>query len=269
MKLTVLADNNTLIDRYYLAEPAVSYFIEDGDFRLLFDVGYSDVYLRNAQSLGISLQNLDAVVLSHGHNDHTGGLGYLPNRESGKYRLIAHPQVFEEKRSEGLAVGSPIRDAAGLRQKFDLEFSVTPIAIQEKFLFLGEIERTNRFENRSPVGQRKHLCQWEDDYLKDDSALVYQSRHGLCIITGCSHAGICNIIEYAQKVTHEERLCAVIGGFHLFDPDCEQLRNTVEYLQQYRSTQFYPCHCTSLAAKAALYPKMTVHEVGVGLTVAW
>ena len=268
MKLTVLTDNNTIIDQYYLGEPAVSYYIEEGDFRLLFDVGYSDVYLRNAQSMGISFSDLDAVVLSHGHNDHTGGLRYFPERENKKCRLIAHPQVFEEKRADDLAIGSPIGEEE-LRRNFSVELSATPVAIHERFLFLGEIERTNSFENRTPVGQRKRFFQWEDDYLQDDSVLVYKSHRGLCIISGCSHAGICNIVEYAKKVTQENRVCAVLGGFHLFDPDCEQMCCTIEYLQQYRDAQFYPCHCTSFAEKAALKQKMAVHEVGVGLKLVW
>lgn len=69
MQLTVLVDNNTLIDRYYLGEPGVAYYLEDGDVRILFDVGYSDIFLRNAQALGIDLSRLQQVVLSHGHND--------------------------------------------------------------------------------------------------------------------------------------------------------------------------------------------------------
>ena len=73
MQLTVLVDNNTLIDRYYLGEPGVAYYLEDGDVRILFDVGYSDIFLRNAQALGIDLSRLQQVVLSHGHNDHTRG----------------------------------------------------------------------------------------------------------------------------------------------------------------------------------------------------
>ena len=73
MRLTVLVDNNTLIDRYLLGEPGVCYLIEVDDVRVLFDVGYSDIFLRNAQLLGVDLLQLDYLVLSHGHLDHTWG----------------------------------------------------------------------------------------------------------------------------------------------------------------------------------------------------
>ena len=76
MKLTVLVDNNTYIDQYYLGDPAVCYDIEDGETRLLLDTGYSDVYIRNAKALGIDLAQVSVIALSHGHNDHTRGLQY-------------------------------------------------------------------------------------------------------------------------------------------------------------------------------------------------
>ena len=74
MKLTVLVDNNTLIDRYFYGEPGISYFIADEDKRILFDVGYSDAFIKNAQKMNIDLLNTDFLVLSHGHLDHTWGL---------------------------------------------------------------------------------------------------------------------------------------------------------------------------------------------------
>ena len=77
MKLTVLLDNNTFIDQYYLGEPGVSYFIEVDGKKVLFDVGYSDAFLTNAQKAGIDLADIDFVILSHGHLDHTRGLPYL------------------------------------------------------------------------------------------------------------------------------------------------------------------------------------------------
>ena len=73
MKLTVLVDNNTYIDQYYLGEPALSFYIEDGDERILFDTGYSDAFIKNAEAMHIDLGRLTYIMLSHGHNDHTRG----------------------------------------------------------------------------------------------------------------------------------------------------------------------------------------------------
>jgi len=79
MKLKVLEDNNTFIDEYYLGEPAVSYYIEDNDTKILFDTGYSDAFIKNAKSMNVNLNEINKIVISHGHNDHTGGLKYLFN----------------------------------------------------------------------------------------------------------------------------------------------------------------------------------------------
>ncbi len=77
MELTVIVDNNTYIDKYFLAEPALSFYMEDAGTRLLFDAGYSDVFLRNVGKMDVELEKLTHIVISHGHNDHTGGLSYL------------------------------------------------------------------------------------------------------------------------------------------------------------------------------------------------
>lgn len=77
MKLKVLVDNNTYIDRYYLGEPAVSYYIEDKDIKILFDTGYSDIFISNSKKMGIDLNNIDKIVISHGQDDHTKGLKYF------------------------------------------------------------------------------------------------------------------------------------------------------------------------------------------------
>ena len=77
MKLKVLEDNNTFIDMYYLGEPAVSYYIEDGSYKILFDVGYSNAFMTNARKMNIDLESINKLVISHGHDDHTGGLKYF------------------------------------------------------------------------------------------------------------------------------------------------------------------------------------------------
>ena len=108
MELTVLVDNHTYIDRYYLGEPAVCYLIEDGQQRILLDTGYSDVFLENAARMGIDLSGVTDIVLSHGHNDHTGGLPAFLARFSQDVRLFAHPNALLPKRVDGLEVGSPL-----------------------------------------------------------------------------------------------------------------------------------------------------------------
>ena len=86
MKLKDLVDNNTFIDMYFLGEPALSFYIEDEDKKILFDTGYSDAFLKNCETMGIDPAKIDLIVLSHGHNDHSGGLRYL----KGKKRFNSH-----------------------------------------------------------------------------------------------------------------------------------------------------------------------------------
>ncbi|MBR1672023.1 MAG: MBL fold metallo-hydrolase [Fretibacterium sp.] len=266
MRLTVLTDNNTYIDRYYLGEPALCYFIEDGGVRLLFDTGYSDVAARNAEAMGIDLTALDCVVLSHGHNDHTGGLLRLPRGER-PARLVAHPRVFGERRAGGLSVGSPCSRGQAA-ERFQLRLSREPVAVSPALMFLGEIPRKNDFEG-APVGEALRGGEWKPDLLPDDSALACRTAEGLVIITGCSHAGLCNILERARAVMKEARVRAVIGGFHLFGRS-RQLERTMDYLAGLAPRpELYPCHCTDFAARCALAERLPVHEVGVGLCLEW
>ena len=104
----------------------------------------------------------------------------------------------------------------------------------------------------------------KDDYVNDDSAIVYKSEKGLFIITGCSHSGICNIIEYAKKVCKEEKIYGVIGGFHLFDLN-KKLEETISYFKENSLKEIYPCHCVSLNAKIEMGKELNIKEVGVGL----
>ena len=268
LKLTVLVDNHTYIDQYYLGEPAVSYYLQDGDFTALFDAGYSDVYLRNAAAMGLALPKVDAVVLSHGHNDHTGGLKYFP-AGTAQPKLVGHPDILEPKRMGALDIGCPVA-AAELAQKFTPAFSREPVALTQDLWFLGEIPRITTFENQQPVGEHLVARTWQPDFVRDDSALAYKSDAGLVVITGCSHAGICNICEYAKKVTGVEKLRAIIGGFHLAEnATAEQLAGTIAYFKRQPNLELYPCHCTCFAARAKMFASLPVHEVGVGMHCSW
>ena len=267
MKLVVLVDNNTYIDQYYLGEPALSIYLENAGKQYLFDTGYSDVYVKNAAAMQLELASLDAVIISHGHNDHTGGLAYFPVTKA-RPKLIAHPGIMDNKRAEGLNISIPVSEDY-LRERFTPVFTKEPYWLDESLVFLGEIPRINAFENKEAVGELCCGACWQGDYVLDDSALGYCASDGIYIITGCSHAGICNIVEYAKKVTGKEQVKGIIGGLHLFSGCSEQAVQTIAYLKANVRGTIYPCHCTNLAAKAALYGSLPLGEVGVGLALEW
>ena len=277
MKLTVLVDNNTLIDRYFYGEPAVSYFIEDRDKKILFDVGYSNAFIKNAQKMKIDLLDIDFIVLSHGHMDHTWGLvplvqlyteAEIENINYGKPMLVAHPLTFSTRTINGLKEIGSIISKEKLAKHFNLKLSKGPVWLTDNVVFLGQIERTNNFEAKSPIG-RILGASLEDDYIMDDSSIAYKSRKGLVIITGCSHAGICNIIEHARKICKEERVIDIIGGFHLLNPSEEQLKGTLEYLKDLNPEKVHACHCTDLNSKIALSKVIELNEVGVGMRLEY
>ena len=173
MKLKVLVENNTYIDMYYLGEPALSFYLEDGDQKILFDTGYSDAFMKNAVKMGIDLSAVDLIVLSHGHNDHSGGLVHLKQLLSGT-KLLAHPDAFFYKEDDtGLQIGSPL-SLADVDKDFALKLSRDPIKITDKLYYLGQIEESLPFERRYPIGKRIYGDLLKDDYLYDDSALAYR-----------------------------------------------------------------------------------------------
>ena len=265
MKLKVLEDNNTFIDMYYLGEPAVSYYIEDGSYKILFDVGYSNAFMTNARKMNIDLESVNKLVISHGHDDHTGGLKYFFDKKR-EIDLIAHPDCFDYKEDEtGLYIGSSINKEE-IGKMCNLKLSKEPVKVSENIMYLGEIPVLNDFEERYSIGKRLKDGVKVEDTLMDDSAMVYKSIDGLVVITGCSHSGICNIIEYAKKVCNDTRILGVIGGFHLFEID-DRLKSTIKYLKENNIKYLYPCHCISLNAKIEMAKELDIQEVGVGLEV--
>lgn len=277
MKLHVLVDNNTIIDRYFKGEPGVSYYIEEGETKILFDVGYSDIFIENAQKMGLDLLALNYIVISHGHIDHTWGLSPLMRLQNEavmtgknyeKPTFVAHPEALYEKSYDGEDIGSILSESK-IGRYYNMVLKKEAYWLTDKLVFLGQVERSNNFENQSPIGSCSCGGKREADYLRDDSALAYKSDDGLVIITGCSHAGICNIIEYAKKICNEERILDVIGGFHLLNPSEAVMSATMTYFETLDVKEVHACHCTDLASKIHLSKVVNIKEVGVGLRLTY
>jgi len=136
-----------------------------------------------------------------------------------------------------------------IAERFELICTKESYSISKNIVFLGEIPRLNGFESKKTDFIDENL---KDDFVIDDSGLVIKSDDKIVIISGCAHSGICNIIEYAKKITGINRIKAVIGGFHLKD-DGFQTKETIKYLKNQDIDQIYPSHCTELPALSMFY----------------
>jgi len=278
MELTVLVDNATLIDRYLLGEPGLSILVEDDGTRVLFDAGYSDAFLVNAGRLGVDLTRLDAVVLSHGHLDHTWGLEPLvrlfseagwAGREVRRPQLVAHPDLFDHRDAPGAPEIGSLLCPNRLARHFELNASREPVWLSQRLVFLGEIERRSGFEGCTAMGRRSTAEGVVDDTVPDDSALAWRGDEGLVIVTGCSHSGICNIVEQARRVTGVERVRDIVGGLHLLSPPREVMERTASYLAELGLEALHACHCTDLPSKVELAARTPLAEVGSGLRLVY
>lgn len=257
MKLSVLTENTA--SGNYTAEHGLSFFIEYDNKKIIFDTGHSDVFLKNAKKLNIDINTADAVVLSHGHWDHGNGLKYLTNK-----KLICHPNCFIKRyrKNENIHIGLNM-NYSELKKQFEILTSKTPYYISEKIIFLGEIPRLNSFESQTTnyVDENRN-----DDFIIDDSALAINNNDELIVVSGCSHSGICNIIEYAKKVTKLNKVKAVIGGFHL-QVNNHQTKKTIQYFKDQKIQKIYPSHCTKFPALVAFYNEFKITQVTTGMTI--
>ena len=259
MELTVLVDNNTQIGYDLLAEFGLSILIEADFHKILFDCGYSDVFIKNAYHLGFDLSEVTDIVLSHGHNDHTGGLVWLQNLYKKlikvgfgitKKRIITHPYLFEPHFDENFEnIGFP-GDVNSLGEFFDINYTKEPFFITDNIVYLGEMPVSESLED------------------PDESALVCITPKGLVIISGCSHAGLANIIEQAKKVTKHQKIYAIIGGLHLACKSDSDIKKLGVYLQRQGVRVIYPCHCCDLRSKIILSKYLTVKDCYSGLKLS-
>jgi 7,8-dihydropterin-6-yl-methyl-4-(beta-D-ribofuranosyl)aminobenzene 5'-phosphate synthase len=229
--------------------------------------------------LGISARDIDAVVLSHGHMDHHGGLEAFLRERGTSVPVIAHPDVFQSDRylvsSQGEKVRFPLLDESAITQLGAEVVKTREPAFLASDLVLtsGEIKRTTDFETGIPNAYVVRQGTVERDCILDDQALIVHREHkGLVIVTGCSHAGIVNTIYHAQEITGVESVHAVIGGFHLSGPAFEPIVNTtIERMQDIDPDMVCPMHCTGWPAARAIAERMpaqfVLSSVGTTLTI--
>ena len=266
MKITVLVDNNTITDKYFYAEPALSLFIEVKDKKILFDTGYSDIFIKNAIKSGTDISSVDYVILSHGHDDHSGGLKYLTdfykNKKNSPPLIIAGQEFFNKRYDSTGEFGCPVSKKE-LEKIFELKISPEPLWINDDIVFLGKIPNENDFEHQSPCGISGNY----PDYVNEDSAIAVKLPQGLVIVSGCAHAGIVNICEYAKRVCHTEKIISIIGGLHLHNADKAVIQKTCGYIKNLQLDSLFACHCTGLKAKCSLNSAANLQEVGSGLII--
>lgn len=140
-----------------------------------------------------------------------------------------------------------------LATDFDLTTTAKPLEFSPGIYFLGEIPRQTDFEKGV----------YKDDPMPDDTAIAIRTDKGIIVVTGCSHAGVCNIAEYAKKITGQ-KLYGVMGGFHLFEDDPDAIAGAVDYFKREKPAFLYPMHCVDHAAMSEFYSNFKVKKYGAG-----
>jgi len=240
-----------------LGEHGLAMWVEIGAHRVLFDTGQGLVPLHNAKQLGIRLEKAEAVVLSHGHYDHTGGLSVALDRARNA-KVYAHPEVFRPRfvrDSDGTTRKVGMREAdrdAAQKRAPDIIETTRPTEVLEGLCVTGLIPRTTEYERTSGPFFLDNACR-EPDALNDDQALFFESEKGTVVLLGCAHAGVVNTLEYVRRLTNGNPIHAVIGGMHLASASEDRVRQTCVALRELGVRRVGPCHCTGLAATATLW----------------
>ncbi|WP_067804137.1 MBL fold metallo-hydrolase [Actinomadura formosensis] len=230
---------------------------------LLFDTGRSpDAMVTNAGRLGVDFGDVQAVVLSHGHFDHAGGLaGLAGGRGVRSLPMVLHPLAWTRRRiavpgREPEELPTLSRRALGGEGFEVIERRVPSLLLDGGVLITGEIDRTTEFEHGMPPPHQAWTGSgWvHDPLVLDDQALVVNVRgRGLVVLTGCGHAGAINIVRHARRLTGVDRLHALVGGLHLGGPAFEPvIPPTVDALTALAPSLVVPGHCTGWRAQHAL-----------------
>lgn len=260
MKVTVVMDNTapTGAPSPFTAEHGLSLLIELPGKKILMDTGQTGNVVRNLSLLKVHPAEIDAVVLSHGHFDHTGGLAELLRHRGGKsVPVYAHPSVFQERYSRKgdtrRFAGLPFPQAylTGLGAEWRLY--ETPVEIIPGLWFSGSIPRQTDFESGDShlvlVDEQDHCCQ---DPITDDAVLFFRDGEKLMVISGCAHSGFVNIVKFGFELTGTAKLQGWIGGTHLGPASEEQKNKSLAFIQSLDIDFLAANHCTGFEVMCLL-----------------
>jgi len=255
LKITVLS--TMLADGAEYGEWGFAALVEVDGHKILFDTGaHSDLVLKNSQSLKIDLGSIPDVILSHFHSDHVGGL------------LALRDTVLREKKPEALQrahVGKGIfypRLSPPSTEEDNPMIALKPAYEKTGGVFVSYDKPTELFPGvwlTGPVPRKYPEHNWSgdeklkspdglvvEDNLPEDMAMIFNTDRGLVVLTGCGHAGVVNIVDYARSFVRAAPVYALIGGIHLFSAKDEVLKWTAEKLKGFEVKSFLGAHCTGI-----------------------
>jgi 7,8-dihydropterin-6-yl-methyl-4-(beta-D-ribofuranosyl)aminobenzene 5'-phosphate synthase len=269
---TYILSDNTPIRRGFGSEHGLSILIRmDPDSYWLWDTGQSSLFLESAQKLGLDLEKLKGVALSHGHYDHTDGLSMLLNEIDFKGPIYAHPDFAVERfKIQKGSVPKPI----GLNK------DTLPWPLPGFVGVSGSLELTRGLTMISKIERRPGLYQsasdfyfdaekHRPDFVADDACLVLLSNPGPAVILGCCHSGLANTLYQVKDILGLNRVFAIIGGMHLINASESSWHQTVQVLREFSVEQIYPCHCTGRKSIDFLKEQLPgkVFDIGTGSVI--
>jgi len=261
VEILFLVENSVYTSKLFAEHGLAIYlrghFFNGKEFKVLFDTGQTGISLiNNIKNLKVDLTNLDGIVFSHGHYDHTGGIKHFLESYNDNVKIYCHPEVFKKKYSvnnqKKRDIGLPfnrklIESLGGIFKEI-----IKPTQIVGGIFTTGEIERTNDFEkvpNRFKKLEDGELIQ--DDII-DDLALILNTPEGTILVTGCGHSGVVNTIHHSLKISNSNKVLGLFGGFHLIDANFSKVNTTIDNLKKIDIETIGACHCTGPFAASLL-----------------
>jgi len=265
LRLTVLVDNRA--PEQLAAEHGFALHLETPDGNILFDTGQQSALLPNMERLGIDPEKIHALVLSHGHYDHTGGVAEMLKRNR-NLEVYLHGGVFQPRYSLDGEAPAIVRmpfaamEAITRHPESRVHWLTRPMSLFPSVGLTGPISRGNDFEDTGgpfyldPEGR-------EADTIKDDVAMWLHTPDGLVVCVGCCHSGLVNTLSHIVARTGEKRIAMIIGGLHLLKGSEQRLARTVEELGNYTIERIVACHCSGEEAVRYLQQHLAA-EVSFG-----